>query len=97
MAKRKNTGDSGQNKANKLEMNGVVIENLQDTKYLVEIELEGLKHKLTAYPSGKLRTYYRGRIMVGDEVTVEIDPPYIDIGRITRKLQKKDFINTEKK
>jgi translation initiation factor IF-1 len=78
-----------QNKENKLELKGVVVENLQDTNYLVEITYKGLKHKLSAYPSGKLRTYYRGKIMVGDEVMVEIDLPYIDLGRITRKLVKR--------
>lgn len=77
-----------QNKENKIEVKGVVVENLQDTNYLVEISYKGLQHKLTAYPSGKVRTYYRGKILVGDEVLVEIDLPYIDIGRIVRKISK---------
>lgn len=79
---------TAQNKENKVELKGVVVENLQDTNYLVEINYKGLQHRLTAYPSGKVRTYYRGKIMVGDEVLVEIDLPYIDIGRITRKINK---------
>lgn len=77
-----------QNKENKIELKGVVVENLQDTNYLVEINYKGLQHRLSAYPSGKVRTYYRGKIMVGDEVIVEIDLPYIDIGRIIRKINK---------
>lgn len=77
-----------QNKVNKIELRGVVVENLQDTNYLVEINYKGLQHRLSAYPSGKVRTYYRGKIMVGDEVMVELDLPYIDIGRIIRKINK---------
>jgi|GEM_PF-5405322 len=79
---------AAQNKVNKVELKGVVVENLQDTNYLVEINYKGMQHKLSAYPSGKVRTYYRGKIMVGDEVLVEIDLPYIDIGRIIRKINK---------
>lgn len=70
----------------KILVDGVVVENLQDTNYLVEIQMGEFKHKLTAYPAGKMRTYYRGRINLGDRVTVEIDPQYnIDLGRIVRK------------
>lgn len=70
----------------KVQVEGVVVENLQDTNYLVEIQLGELKHRLSAYPAGKMRTYYRGRINVGDKVTIEIDPQYnIDLGRIIRK------------
>jgi translation initiation factor IF-1 len=70
----------------KVEVDGVVIENLQDTKYLVEIQMGSYTHKLTAYPAGKMRTYYRGRILVGDKVKIELDPEYnIDIGRILFK------------
>jgi translation initiation factor IF-1 len=71
-----------------VQLTGVVVENLQDTNYLVEVEVEGMKHRLSAYPAGQMRTYYRGRILKGDEVIVEIDPPYIDIGRIVRKINK---------
>lgn len=95
MLKKGKNPETNQNKGNKLEVRGLVVENLQDTNYLVEIQYKGLKHRLTAYPAGKVRTYYRGRILVGDEVTVEIDLPYIDIGRITRKFSKRRDENVE--
>lgn len=78
----------------KVQVEGTVVEYLQDTNYLVEIELEGYKLKLTAYPSGRMRTHYRGRINVGDKVTVEVDPEYnIELGRIVRKHPPKRYFN----
>jgi translation initiation factor IF-1 len=90
----KKNNNNNQNKDSKIELKGTVIKDLQDSNYLIEIDLgDGLKHELSAYPSGKMRTHYRGRVLVGDSVTVEIDVPYIDKGRITRKIIKRHFNN----
>lgn len=66
-------------KDEKLEIEGVVVEALPNTQFLVELE-NG--HRVLAYLSGKMRKYYI-RILLGDRVKVEMTPYDMSRGRIT--------------
>ena len=61
-----------------IEIEGVVIETLPNTKFIVELS-NG--HKITAYISGRLRDN-NIRILLGDKVTVEMSPYDLTKGRI---------------
>jgi translation initiation factor IF-1 len=52
----------------KIEVDGVVVEALPNTQFLVELDN---KHRLLAYLSGKMRKFYI-RILLGDKVRVEM-------------------------
>ncbi len=67
---------------NVLELTGVVKENLPDTKFLVEVELNGQKYNIVGYLSGRMRRF-NIRIMEGDKVTIEVTPYDPKQGRIT--------------
>lgn len=60
---------------------GVVTEALPDTLFKVRLE-DG--SELLTYLAGKMRMH-RIRVLIGDKVTVEIDP-YGGKGRITKRL-----------
>ena len=62
-----------------IEIEGVVVETLPNTKFIVEL-ING--HKITAYISGRLRDN-NIRILLGDKVTVEMSPYDLTKGRIT--------------
>jgi translation initiation factor IF-1 len=62
-----------------IEMQGVVKEALPNTTFRVELE-NG--HVVLAHISGKMRKHYI-RILVGDNVTVEMTPYDLSKGRIT--------------
>ena len=62
-----------------LELEGVVVEALPNTQFIVE--LDG-GHKVLDYLSGKLRKFYI-RILLGDRVKVEMTPYDMSKGRIT--------------
>lgn len=62
-----------------LEMNGVVVEVLPDSRYRVTLE-NG--HNLVAYSAGKMRKHHI-RILAGDKVSLEISPYDLSKGRIT--------------
>jgi len=62
-----------------IEMEGVVVENLPNTLFRVELE-NG--HVVTAHISGKMRKNYI-RIMKGDKVTVQLTPYDLSKGRIS--------------
>ena len=62
-----------------IEMQGKVIEVLPNTVFRVQLEND---HVITAHISGKMRKNYI-RIMNGDNVTVELSPYDLSIGRIT--------------
>ena len=66
-------------KQDMLELEGVVVEALQNAIFQVELE-NG--HKVLAHISGKLRMNYI-RILPGDKVTVEVSPYDLTKGRIT--------------
>ena len=65
----------------KIELEGIVVEALPNTQFLVELEN---KHRVLAYLSGKMRKFYI-RILLGDRVKVEalinmdIRPTYVHL------------------
>jgi len=67
----------------KLEVDGVVVEALPNTQFLVELE-NG--HRILAYLSGKMRKYYI-RILLGDRVRVELSVYDPSRGRITYRYR----------
>jgi len=62
-----------------LEMNGLVVEVLPDSRYRITLE-NG--HNLVAYTAGKMRKHHI-RILAGDKVSLEISPYDLTKGRIT--------------
>ena len=62
-----------------LEMNGVVVEVLPDSRYRVTLD-NG--HSLVAYSAGKMRKHHI-RIIPGDKVSLEVSPYDLSKGRIT--------------
>lgn len=60
---------------------GVVVEALPDTLFRVELKE---KEIILAYLSGKMRMH-RIRVLIGDKVTVEIDP-YGGKGKIVKRF-----------
>ena len=62
-----------------IEMSGVVMEVLPDSRYRVTLENE---HQLIAYAGGKMKKNHI-RILAGDKVTLELSPYDINNGRIT--------------
>ena len=62
-----------------LEMNGVVMEVLPDSRYRVTLD-NG--HNLIAYSAGKMRKHHI-RILAGDKVSLEMSPYDLSKGRIT--------------
>lgn len=79
MAKNKIKNNVNQNKEEKLEVEGKVIEVLKGSDYLVELQ-NGFTVK--AYVSGKMRVNMI-RILPGDTVTIELSPYDLTRGRIT--------------
>lgn len=65
----------------KFKLKGVIKETLPGTKFKVEIELKGQAHEILAHISGKMRMNYI-KLMVGDEVEVEMTPYDLTKGRI---------------
>ena len=63
------------------EFDGVVKESLPNTKFIVEIEVNGSKHEVIGYLSGKMRMHYI-RILEGDKVKIEMTPYDKERGRI---------------
>lgn len=68
------------------EFEGVVKECLPNTKFLVEIEVNGAAHEVTGYLSGKMRMHYI-RILEGDKVKIEMTPYDKTQGRITYRMK----------
>ena len=66
-------------KSDMIEVEGVVVEALPNTKFQVDI---GNGHIILAHMSGKLRMNFI-RILPGDKVTVEMSPYDLTRGRIT--------------
>lgn len=61
-----------------IEMDGVVMEVLPDTRFRVTLDNGA---EVTAYASGKMRKH-RIRILAGDKVTLEISPYDLTKARI---------------
>lgn len=72
-------------KAEKIEVEGTIVEALPNTQFTVELD-NG--HRVLAYLSGKMRKYYI-RILLGDRVRVEITPYDMERGRITYRYKKR--------
>ncbi len=64
------------------EFEGVVKESLPNTQFVVEIDVNGEKHSVIGYLSGKMRMHYI-RILEGDKVKIEMTPYDKEKGRIT--------------
>ncbi len=80
MAKKFNRSKEKQNnKEEKIEVEGKVVEVLKGSDYLVELQ-NGFTVK--AYVSGKMRVNMI-RILPGDTVTIELSPYDLTRGRIT--------------
>ena len=62
-----------------IELEGIVVESLPNTMFLVDI---GNGHTILAHISGKLRMNFI-RILPGDKVTVQMSPYDLTRGRIT--------------
>lgn len=62
-----------------IEMQGVVMEVLPDSKYIVVLEND---HRVIAYSGGKMRKHHI-RILQGDRVTLELSPYDLTKGRIS--------------
>lgn len=75
----KNEKTNGNNKEDKIEVEGKVTEVLKGGDYLVELP-NG--HTVEAYVSGKMRVNMI-RILPGDTVTIELSPYDLTRGRIT--------------
>jgi len=68
------------------EFEGEVKECLPNTKFLIEIEVNGVKHEVIGYLSGKMRMNYI-RILEGDKVRIEMTPYDKTQGRITYRMK----------
>ncbi len=62
----------------KIEVDGVVVEALPNTQFMVELE-NG--HRVLSYLSGKMRKFYI-RIALGDKVRIEMSSYDMTRGRI---------------
>lgn len=82
-------------KEENIEMEGVVIDNLPNTMFRVQLEND---HVVTAHISGRMRKNYI-RILTGDHVKVELTPYDLSKGRITfrGKETKKPVVDDSKK
>ncbi|MBP5204532.1 translation initiation factor IF-1 [bacterium] len=67
------------------EFEGVVKECLPNTQFVVELDVNGTKHQVIGYLSGKMRMHYI-RILEGDKVKVEMTPYDKERGRITYRF-----------
>ncbi|MDD2578020.1 MAG: translation initiation factor IF-1 [Candidatus Dojkabacteria bacterium] len=69
------------------EFDGIVKECLPNTKFVIEVDVEGAKHEVIGYLSGRMRMNYI-RILEGDKVKIEITPYDKEKGRITYRYMK---------
>ena len=68
----------------KIRVEGSIIEALPGTQFKVKLE-NG--HEIIAYLSGKMRKYYI-RVLLGDQVTIEMSPYDMTKGRIVYRHKK---------
>jgi translation initiation factor IF-1 len=69
------------------EFEGIVKESLPNTQFVIEIDVNGEKHNVIGYLSGKMRMNYI-RILEGDKVRIELTPYDKERGRITYRFMK---------
>jgi translation initiation factor IF-1 len=77
--------DKNSNSKGKIEVEGIVTENLPGTKFRVQIDMKGKEHEIIGHLSGKMRMNYI-KLNVGDRVRVEIPPTDLEKGRITYRI-----------
>lgn len=65
---------------------GKVKERLPESKYLIEIEVDGTTHEIIGYMSGKMRKHFI-KIMKGDTVKMELTPYDPKLGRIVYRTK----------
>lgn len=65
----------------KIEVDGLVVENMPGTKFRVKVEMSGKEHEILAHLSGKMRMHYI-KLNIGDKVKVEIPLCDLSKGRI---------------
>ncbi len=70
-----------------IKLTGKVVELLPSTQFRVELE-NG--HNIIAHISGKMRKHYI-RLVIGDQVEVELTPYDLSKGRITFRLNDKQY------
>lgn len=75
----------GKANANNLEYDGTIVENLGNTNFRIELDINS-DLVLTGTISGKMRMHYI-KVGVGDRVRVEMSPYDLTKCRITRRLQ----------
>ena len=71
-----------QSKDVNLERTGVVVESLPNIMF--RVKLDGTDEEILSYLSGKMRLH-RIRVLVGDKVTLELEP-YGGKARIIKRL-----------
>jgi translation initiation factor IF-1 len=69
-------------KEDMIELEGKIIEKLPNAHFIVGITLAQRSHQITAHLSGKMRKNFI-KVLVGDQVTVELTPYDLTKGRIT--------------
>ncbi len=70
-----------------IEVEGIVIECLPNSEFLVELTTEGFEgYMVKGVMSGKIRMHYI-KIVPGDKVRLVISPYNLEIGRITYRLK----------
>jgi len=78
-------------KEEKVRMEGTVMKALPGTQFKVKLEND---HEILAYLSGKMRKYYI-RVLLGDQVTVEMSPYDLTRGRIVYRYKKNQRPKTQ--
>ncbi|GBG15009.1 translation initiation factor IF-1 [Novimethylophilus kurashikiensis] len=77
-----------------IEMGGVVMEILPDSRYRVTLD-NG--HQIVAYTAGKMRKNHI-RILAGDKITLELSPYDFSKGRITfRHLEQRNTVAAQRR
>jgi translation initiation factor IF-1 len=73
--------------ADKIEVEGVVVENLPNTTFRVKLDDQNYKdHVVVAHLSGRMRMNYI-KILPGDRVKIEISIYDLSKGRITYRYK----------
>jgi len=70
------------NKKDKIEVEGTVVETLPDTLFRVELDED---RRVLAHLSGKMRKF-RIKVLPGDRVKIELSPYDQDRGRIVYRF-----------
>lgn len=73
-------------KEDTIEIKGVVLESLPNTKFIVELE-DG--RTIKAHLAGKMRMHYI-KILPGDKVTIQLSMYDLSKGRITYRHSKNE-------